>query len=243
MPEGGKLTIETRNVELDENYANRHMTVKSGNYVMLAVSDNGIGMDEKIQSQIFEPFFTTKKKGKGTGLGLSTVYGIVTQSGGYIWVYSEPGHGSTIKIYLPRVTEGIQPKKSTILQENNLAGTETILLVEDDERVRKMIYFVLQTQGYKVIEAENGMKALELSNNFDGSIDMMVTDVVMPEMSGLELAKVIKEIRSDIVVLYMSGYTDNSIIHHQDLKLGINFLEKPFSANLLSNKVREMLDK
>ncbi len=243
MEHGGRLTIETKNVTLDENYTNQHMRVVSGRYVMLAVSDNGIGMDEETQLQIFEPFFSTKKKGKGTGLGLSTVYGIVVQSNGYIWVYSEPGHGSTFKIYFPRVEEGIEEAVETEESEQLHSGTETILLVEDDEKVRKMVYYVLSANGYKIFQAANGNEALEISRTYEEDIHLMITDIVMPEISGLELGKKMEESHPDMKVLYMSGYTDNSVSHHEVLEPGINYLEKPFNARVLSDIVRKLLDR
>ena len=244
MPEGGTLAIETANVELDEAYARRHIAVEPGSYVMLSVSDTGVGMSPEVKERIFEPFFTTKERGKGTGLGLSTVYGIVKQSGGNIWVYTEPGHGTTFKIYLPRV-EGTASGK--VLQEEGVGeiprGMETILVVEDEELVRKLAIRLLKSQGYKVLEASDGAKALALCEEYRESIDLLLTDVVMPGMSGRKLADRLKQIHPETKVLYMSGYTDNAIVHHGILEEGIDFIQKPFGFDRLAKKVREVIDK
>jgi len=243
MPQGGRLTVETTNVELDDAYARKHIAVKPGPYVMLAVSDNGSGMDAETQSHLFEPFFTTKELGKGTGLGLSTVYGIVKQSGGNIWVYSEPGEGTVFKIYLPRVTEAIETWESSIKdQTDKLTGTETVLVVEDESAVRNLVRNVLQRNGYTVLDANHGEEALRIAIRHEGIIHVMVTDVVLPHMSGRQLAQRMATIRSDIKVLYMSGYTDNAIVRHGVLDLGIAFLQKPFTTEALLRKVREVLD-
>jgi len=242
MPDGGRLTIETADVVLDTDYARRHVGVSPGRYVMLAVSDNGCGMDKQTQARIFEPFFTTKEEGKGTGLGLSTVYGIVKQSGGNIWVYSEPGRGTTFRIYLPRiegVAEAIEPGKA---QEPLPTGSETILLAEDDAGVRKLAKTILQTHGYTVLEAAQGEDALRLSGQHEGLIHLMVTDMVMPEMSGRELAERLKPLRPNMKVLLMSGYTDKAMLHHGELDPGMAFLQKPFTPQTLARKVREVLD-
>lgn len=244
MPQGGKLTIETRNVELDETYAQRRAMVQPGPYVMLAISDTGVGMDEETQSHIFEPFFTTKEVGKGTGLGLATVYGIVKQSGGYIWVYSEEGQGTTFKIYLPRVEEEAEGMPLHGGESGYLPrGRETVLLVEDEPGVRGLTGRVLSRQGYRVLEASNGEEALRVAREHAGEpIDLLVTDVVMPLMGGKTLAERLKAMHPGIRVLYMSGYTDNVVVHHGILDRGVAFLQKPFGPEALARKVREMLD-
>ncbi len=242
MPRGGKLTIETGNVFLDEEYARRHVAVSSGQYVMLAVSDTGTGMDEETQARIFEPFFTTKELGKGTGLGLSTVYGIVKQSGGSIWVYSEPGRGTTFKVYLPLVGEGGQEYRRRDEVEEAVRGTETVLLAEDEEVVLRLAREVLETYGYRVLEAANGGAALLICERHEEPIHLLITDVVMPEMSGRELADRLASLRPDMKVLYMSGYTDNAIVHQGVLDEEANFIQKPFAPRLLARKVREVLD-
>lgn len=242
MPEGGKLTIETANIYLGEEYASHHIGIKPGNYVMLAVSDTGCGMDEEVKSHIFEPFFTTKDIGKGTGLGLSTVYGIVKQSEGSIWLYSELGQGTTFKIYLPRVEEEIDRlQKATPLKEIT-RGTETVLLVEDDEGVRNLARMVLEMNGYKVLEAESGNAAILICEKYKETIHLMLTDVIMPGMSGLELTKQLKITRPEIRVLYMSGYTSNAIVHHGILDDKTNYIQKPFFPDALARKIREVLE-
>ncbi len=242
MPEGGKLTIETANVELDEEYAKRHIAVQPGRYVMLSMSDTGVGMTPEVRERIFEPFFTTKEKGKGTGLGLSTVYGIVKQSGGNVWVYSEPGQGTTFKIYLPQVDEPLEELREEVVKEIS-RGHETILLVEDEDVVRKLAVRVLKRQGYKVLEAPDGGKAFMLCEAYKEPIHLILTDVVMPGMSGRKLVDRLKVIHPEIKVLYMSGYTDNAILHHGILEPGTNFIQKPFTIDGLARKVREALDK
>ena len=242
MPSGGKLTIETANVELDETYARRHVAVTPGRYVMLAVSDTGVGMTPEVRDRVFEPFFTTKEKGKGTGLGLSTVYGIVKQSEGNIWIYSEPGHGTTFKIYLPQAEELLEEVKEKVVGEELPCGSETVLVVEDEEEVRKVAAQILRGQGYKVLEASNGADTLMICKEEKEPIDLILTDVVMPKMSGCELAKCVLSIRPEIKVLYMSGYTDNTIVHHGVLERGINYIQKPFTVGALAGKVREVLD-
>lgn len=242
MPQGGKLTIETRNVYLDEDYAKHHIAVNPGPYVLLAVSDNGLGMDEKIRAHIFEPFFTTKEKGKGTGLGLSTVYGIVNQLGGNIWVYSEVGQGTTFKIYLPRTDEGAHEYKRSADTEKALQGVETIVLAEDEEMVRKLARRVLEIYGYQVLEVANGGAAILVCERHKGPIHLLITDVIMPEMSGVELATRLTRLHPEMKVLYMSGYTDNNIAHRGVLDEGENFIQKPFSTDALARKVREILD-
>jgi two-component system cell cycle sensor histidine kinase/response regulator CckA len=242
MPTGGKLTIETANVELDEAYARAHATAKPGSYVMLAVSDTGVGMDAETRARLFEPFFTTKPKGKGTGLGLATVYGIVKQSGGYIWVYSEPGRGTTFKIYLPRVEDAAVPSGSTPAAPPSLRGSETILLVEDQEEVRRLTHRVLEARGYTLLVAASGIEALRVAEAHPGPIHLLVTDVIMPAMSGREVGLLLAPARPETKVLYVSGYADESIVHHGVLEPGIAFLQKPFTAEALARKVREVLD-
>ena len=242
MPDGGKLTIETANVELDEEYARNHVAVKTGRYVMLSISDTGVGMTSEVRERVFEPFFTTKEMGKGTGLGLSTVYGIVKQSEGNIWVYSEPGQGTTFKIYLPRVDEPLEELREEVIGEVP-RGTETVLVVEDEETVRKLAVRVLKREGYKILEAPDGGKAFMLCEGFKEPIHLILTDVVMPGMSGSKLVERLKEIHPEMKVLYMSGYTDNAIVHHGVLEEGTNFIQKPFALDGLARKVREVLDK
>jgi PAS domain S-box-containing protein len=243
MPGGGELTIETANVEIDGEYAACHLTVTSGRYVLLAVTDTGCGMDGQTKARLFEPFFTTKEKGKGTGLGLSTVYGIVKQSGGDIWVYSEPGQGTTFKIYLPRelsATTATALKPSTVPKRSR--GTETILVVEDEEALRKVVLRTLDGAGYKVLCAADGDEALLKSARHAGDIRLLLTDVVMPRMSGSVLAERLSKARPSLKVLYMSGYSDEAIVQHGVIQAGAHFLGKPFTAADLARKVRDVLD-
>jgi len=243
MPKGGKLSIETSDVYLDESYAREHVSVDPGEYVMLAISDTGCGMNEETRQHIFEPFFTTKDSGKGTGLGLSMVYGIVKQSGGNIWVYSEEGRGTTFKIYFPRVTAEAEEYKRAGDAIEMPKGSETILLVEDAALVRTLAKQVLETAGYNVLEAGSAEAALTICEHINGTrIDLLLTDVVMPGMSGNDMSKVLLKRQPDMPVLYMSGYTDEAIVQHGVLEAGINFLQKPFSPGALASKVREVLD-
>jgi len=239
MPKGGKLTIETDNVYLDEAYARNHIPVSPGQYVMVALSDTGEGMDAETQKQIFEPFFTTKEVGKGTGLGLSMAYGVVKQSGGFIWVYSEVGKGTTFKIYLPMV-EG-QVEHSADIAPEFPKGTQTVLLVEDEEAVRELVRDILELQGYTVLSAHEGGEALQLCEQYDGSIHLIITDVVMPGMTGRELVEHVSSMRPETSVLYMSGYTDDAIVRHGVLEPGTNFLQKPFTPDALARKVHAVL--
>jgi signal transduction histidine kinase len=242
MPRGGKLSIETSNVYLDESYAREHVSVDPGEYVMLAISDTGCGMNEETRQRIFEPFFTTKESGKGTGLGLSMVYGIVKQSGGNIWVYSEEGRGTTFKIYFPRVTAEAEEYRRVGDTFEMPKGSETILLVEDAALVRTLARQVLETAGYKVLEAASAEAALTICEPNGTRIDLLLTDVVMPGMSGNDMSKILLARQPDMPVLYMSGYTDEAIVQHGVLEAGINFLQKPFSPGALALKVREVLD-
>ena len=243
MTEGGRVVIETGDIELDEAYARRNPGARPGPYVMLSVADNGSGMDSETRAHVFEPFFTTKELGKGTGLGLSTVYGMVKQSNGYIAVESEPGEGSAFRIYFPRVSDTPAPTvDSAHATEGSMAGTETILLVEDEAGVRELVAETLHGHGYHVIEAPHGGQALELCEQYDGKIDLMLTDVVMPQMSGRELADRARPLRPDMKVMFVSGYTDISVVHHGILDAHAAFLPKPFTPDGLARKVREILD-
>ncbi|HEY2971234.1 MAG TPA: PAS domain S-box protein [Pyrinomonadaceae bacterium] len=240
MPKGGKLTIETRNVVHSEEYAQRHAALP-GPYVMLAVSDTGCGMDATIQSRVFEPFFTTKGPNKGTGLGLATVYGIVKQSGGNIWIYSEAGRGSTFKVYLPRVDEVVGGEEE-VISRSVPRGTELVLLVEDEDQVRAILREILEGHGYRVLTASNGEEALSISLDLQHDIKLMITDVVMPQMSGSDLATRVQAIRPNLPVLFMSGYTDDAIVRHGLLDEKLNFIQKPFDSAGVARKVREVLD-
>jgi len=241
MPKGGVLTIESRNVHLDESYSARHISVKPGPYVLLAVSDNGSGMDKATRDRLFEPFFTTKGAGRGTGLGLSTVFGIVKQSSGSVEVYSEPGSGTSVKVYLPRID---QPAHIEAVNSARppARGTETILVVEDDEMVRTLVRETLDREGYKILDAPGPIEARRISQNHSGAIQLLITDVVMPKVSGRELAQQIIGERPDIKVLYMSGYTDNAVLNSGILQKEVAFLQKPFTPAALAEKVRDVLE-
>ena len=242
MPLGGKLTIETRNVNLDQGYAETHSGVTPGAYVLLAVSDTGHGMDSAVKAHLFEPFFTTKERGRGTGLGLATVHGIVHQSGGHIWVDSEPGHGATFKIYLPRLSEGAVPFQQDPEQSSLPTGTETVLLVEDDPGVRNLAATTLTKCGYHVLQAGDGPAAAEVARSHEGLIHLLLTDVVIPGISGRSTAESLLRLRPEVKVLYMSGYTDDAITHHGILEPGIDLIQKPFTPGALARRVREVLD-
>jgi len=241
MPRGGTLTIETANMALDAAYTGRHIAVKPGPYVLLAVSDNGAGMDEATQARLFEPFFTTKGVGRGTGLGLSTVFGIVKQSGGSLDVYSQPGHGSAFKIYLPRIDQPVA-LETEVSRLPLRAGTETILLVEDDDMVRNLVRETLERSGYKILDSAGPMEARRTAARHRGPIQLLITDVVMPKISGRELAEQMVRERPDLKVLYMSGYTDNAVVNSGILKKEVFFLQKPFTPAALIEKVREVLE-
>ena len=241
MPHGGSLTIETANVTLDEHYAGRHISVKPGPYVLLAVSDTGSGMDEETKTRLFEPFFTTKGPGKGTGLGLSTVFGIVKQSGGSVEVYSEKGSGSSVKVYLPRIDQKA-PVEREGRRKTPPKGNETILLVEDDEMVRTLVRETLEREGYKVIDSADPVEAQRIAENYRGKMQLLITDVVMPKLSGKELAKALMSHRPEMRVLYMSGYTDSAIVNSGILQQEVAFLQKPFTPAGLSAKVREVIE-
>jgi CheY-like chemotaxis protein len=242
MPQGGNLTIETANADLDEAYARKRVQVQPGPYVMLAVSDTGVGLDRDSLDRIFEPFFTTKEAGKGTGLGLATVYGIVKQSGGYVGVYSEVGHGTTFKIYLPRLEEAAGAGPPAAGTAELRRGRETLLLVEDADLLRGLAREVLERAGYMVLEARNGAEALQVHQQHEGPIHLLLTDVVMPGMNGRELAEQLAPLEPEMKVLYMSGYTDDTIVQHGVLEPGVAFLQKPFSPAALTRKVREVLE-
>ena len=241
MPQGGKLTIETANVHLDDAYARGHVAVRTGSYVMLAVSDTGVGMSAETQARLFEPFFTTKELGKGTGLGLSTVYGIVKQSGGNIWAYSVLGKGTTFKVYLPCADGPAEPAISEVVV-STMGGSENILLVEDDELVRKLAQEVLGRKGYRVVSTGMIEEALQIAESQQSPIHLVLTDVVMPGMSGNELVSRIQLVRPEVKVLFMSGYADHAVVHHGVIEAGMFFLQKPFTPALLAQKVREVLE-
>ena len=244
MPSGGKLTITTANLDLEDSYTDRRVLVKPGSYVQIVVSDTGCGMDEQTQSRIFEPFFTTKEQGKGTGLGLAMVYGIVKQSGGYIWVYSEPDHGTSFKIYLPVVGGTAETPRSVERSEKLPRGSETILVVDDDASLRDVTCEFLRAGGYTVISAESPAHALQLAESHDGLIDFLLTDVIMPKMNGRELATGLIKTRPAMKVLYVSGYADGVVQDgpHGPLEGGLAFLQKPYTRKQVMQKIREILD-
>ncbi|MGH7604522.1 MAG: response regulator [Gemmatimonadaceae bacterium] len=241
MPTGGKLSLETAVVDLDEDYARGHYPTVAGRFVMLAVSDTGIGMTPETRSRIFEPFFTTKEVGKGTGLGLATVYGIVKQANGFIWVYSEPGRGSSFKVYFP-ISENTGSTAPIVAQAAPLHGSETVLLVEDSAAVRAAARLILNRYGYTVLEAPSGKAALAIASKTHQPVDLLLTDVVMPEMSGRQLAERFYELRPSGKVLFMSGYTDDAVVRHGILTAGVNYIQKPFSGDVLAAKIRAVLD-
>jgi CheY-like chemotaxis protein len=241
MPAGGRLAIETANVRLDETYARTHPGVQPGEFVMIAVSDTGHGMDAETRRHIFEPFFTTKETGKGTGLGLATVYGMVKQCGGDIWVYSEPGQGTTFKLYFPRVADPLDDSAAGEADPPQAFSGETILVVEDEEAVRELTVRMLERIGYQVLTAATGAEAVEISRAHPGHIALLLTDVVMPGMSGTRLADTLLAARPGMKVLYLSGYTESTVVHHGVLDPGVDFLPKPFSRDALAKKIREIL--
>jgi CheY-like chemotaxis protein len=244
MPQGGKLTMATRNVDLDGDYLQTHPVVPAGRYVLLEVDDTGEGIDPLHLPHIFEPFYTTKENGKGTGLGLATVYGIVKQSGGFIWVYSEPRMGTTFKIYFPRVEAKARQalELDSSLDPAKLRGSETLLLVEDENAVRHLAFEFLKKCGYTVLEAKDGLQAIDVAHKHQGAIDLMVTDVVMPGMSGGQLAELLAEKYTQMKVLFVSGYSEQVVMRHKIVDLHTNSLQKPFTLRSLTAKVREILD-
>ncbi|MFW5901460.1 MAG: ATP-binding protein [Thermodesulfobacteriota bacterium] len=242
MLEGGMLTLETARVELDENYAKEKGGISPGPYVMLAISDTGTGMDAQTLEHLFEPFFTTKEKGKGTGLGMSTAYGIVKQHGGSICAYSQPGFGTTMKVYLPVADQAVKEMPARAPKSSGAKGSETVLLAEDDQQVRDLAAIALQRFGYNVLAAANGREALAILENLEGPLHLLFTDVIMPDMNGKELFEQISRLRPEARVLFMSGYTDDVIAHHGVIDAGIPFIGKPFNLKALAEKIREVLD-
>jgi PAS domain S-box-containing protein len=241
MPSGGRLTIETHNTHLDTTFVRQQAVVEGGDYVVLVVSDTGRGMDNETQARVFEPFFTTKQPGQGTGLGLSMVYGVVKQSGGYIWVYSEPGKGAAFKIYLPQVMDPVD-ETATIVSISSPRGKETILFAEDEESVREIVSGFLESKGYQVLAADDGVSAEEIARSHRGEIDLLLTDVVMPKKGGRELAEDLRRILPRLKVLFISGYTGDFVVRNAILESGAAFVQKPFSMQSLANMIREVLD-
>jgi CheY-like chemotaxis protein len=242
MPDGGRLIIETSPAELDEAYCRSHAPARPGRYVLLAVSDSGTGMDAETQTRIFEPFFTTKGVGQGTGLGLATVYGIVKQNEGYIWVYSELGRGTTFKAYLPRVDDAVARDEEPAPLVEAKTGSETVLLAEDDEAVRELNREILEEFGYHVLEGRDPQAALEAGGRYEGAIHLLLTDMVMPGMTGRQLADRLRASRPGIRVLFVSGYTNDVVVRSGDLDEGMAFLQKPFTPDQLARKLRELLE-
>lgn len=242
MPDGGRLTIETSNVVIDDEYVNTHPDAKTGEHLMLSVSDSGTGMSREVQSHLFEPFFTTKPLGRGTGLGLSTVYGIVKQSGGTVWVYSEVGQGTTFKLYFP-AAHGVERPIRTNSSLSDFSGTETVLLVEDDAQVRKTVATMLHRAGYHIIEASNGGEALLICEQHGGEIHLLLTDIVMPKMNGRQLSERLRAIRPGLAVIFMSGYTEDVVVLHGVVNSGADFLQKPLISDAVLPKVREVLNR
>ena len=242
MPDGGKLIVETGNVEVDQGFAERHPPLRPGRHVRLAVSDTGVGMDPETQARAFEPFFTTKERGRGTGLGLATVYGVVRQCEGAIWLYSHPGRGTTFTIYLPRVDDGEEHPDTVPARIETTSGSETVLLVEDEGVVRTLVRSTLAQRGYRVLEAQNGNQALEIADHHQGPLHLLLTDVILPGMNGRELAEQLRGRRPETRVLYISGYTEETIARQGVLAPGVGFLQKPFTLEALARKVRGILD-
>ena len=242
MPAGGRLTIETAEVELEDGYVARHRGAATGRHVMIAVTDTGVGMDEATQRRLFEPFFTTKPPGRGTGLGLATVYGVVKQSHGSVWVYSELGRGSTFKIFLPATAATTEALDDPRVPDQPSTGTETVLVTEDQQEVRSVIAATLRRQGYSVLLAPDADDAMAVSRNHSGPIHLLLSDVVLPGLSGRDLARRLLAERPDVRVLYMSGYTDDAIVHHGVLEAGLAFIQKPFTGDALLRKTRDVLD-
>jgi CheY-like chemotaxis protein len=242
MPNGGRLTIQAQNVKLEDSFRVGDVQVVPGPYVMIAVEDTGCGMDRKTQSRIFDPFFTTKELGKGTGLGLATVYGIVKQSGGYIWVYSEVNKGTVFKIYLPLIQSAARAPEQNAPEKAALRGCETILIAEDSDSLREMAKEYLESVGYNILEGSSGKEALQRAKDFDGPIHLLLTDVVMPEMNGADLASEIASLRPGIKVIFTSGYTPDAIARQGVLDPAVTFIQKPYRPKALARKIREVLD-
>ncbi|MGH7254492.1 MAG: ATP-binding protein, partial [Nitrospirales bacterium] len=242
MPQGGCLTVELHNIDLDETYTRTHAGTQPGRYVLMAVSDTGCGMDAQTKARVFEPFFTTKEKGKGTGLGLSTVYGIIRQSGGFVNLYSELGQGTSFKMYLPRVDEALSPTETAASSPGQLDGTETVLLVEDEEDVRNLARTILERFHYTVLEATDVEEAIRFGEDASRTIHLLLTDIVMPHLSGRQLAERLTDRRPNLKVIFMSGYTGDAVVRHGVLKAGMAFLQKPFTPMALAQKAREVLN-